>query len=751
MGDSFEVQECIGVLTSGGDAPGMNPAVRAVVRSAIHRGAKVYAIKEGYRGLAEGLIDEAGWEYVSGIIDKGGTKIGTTRYPEFEQNSGKLKAALNMIKRGINRLVVIGGDGSLTGAAAFHEQWPMLVQTLLEQNDITPEQAKHYDKMAIVGLVGSIDNDMCNTDFTIGTDTALHRISQAVDAIASTAASHQRIFVVKVMGRNCGYLALVGALITGSDWVLIPEKPPVDSDWKKEMIAQLKIGIGGKRATIVILAEGATDCHGNIIGSNDVKEALEMGLKKEGEEVADVRVTILGHVQRGGSPSAFDRILSSLQGYAAVEHILSAKAFEKPWILLDQGNKMICEPLIETVRENNKITEVIRNCDFNRAMEMRGAFFQDLHRVVHILMKPAELVPGPRPDAPRLAVFHCGAPSSGMNAAVRAAVRLGMSKGCHMLGVERGFEGLINDNVKILDWNDLNGWASLGGAELGISRKVPTGREFKDINDTLEKYKINGLLMIGGWAGYEGTFKMVEKRELFDSFDIPMACIPATISSNLPGTDVSIGADTALNNIIDAVDKIKQSAVAAHRCFVVEVSGRYCGYLALMSGLATGAERIYMHEQNLTLADLLDDLKRLTRQFRDEGRRVALMIRNQQAYRAYDTSFMTTLFNEESQGFFDARPAILGHLQHGGNPSPYDRVLATRLADDGIEFLIRQAKNKQEGEKDIPAVFFGLRAGRVISTDIKKFYDMVDANFQRAKKPWWLDLKAIATILALEP
>ncbi|MCP5053309.1 MAG: 6-phosphofructokinase, partial [bacterium] len=223
-------------MTSGGDAPGMNPAVRAVVRTALHRGVRVFAVKEGYRGLAEDYIEEADWDYVGGIIDKGGTRIGTTRYPEFEQESGKLKAALNLIKRGIDRLVIIGGDGSLTGASFFCDQWPWLVTKLAKQGKISQQQVEQYPRLAVVGLVGSIDNDMCDTDFTIGADTALHRISEAVDAIGSTAASHQRIFVVKVMGRHCGYLALTGALISGADWVMIPEKPSRCEDWKEDMI-----------------------------------------------------------------------------------------------------------------------------------------------------------------------------------------------------------------------------------------------------------------------------------------------------------------------------------------------------------------------------------------------------------------------------------------------------------------------------------------------------------------------------------
>ncbi|HEY3310897.1 MAG TPA: 6-phosphofructokinase, partial [Anaerolineales bacterium] len=204
----------IAVLTSGGDAQGMNAAVRAVVRTGIDRGAEVFAVYEGYQGLVEGgnMIRKLDWSDVGGILHQGGTLIGTARSEEFRTRDGRRKAVLNLIQHGIDGLIVIGGDGSLTGAHIFRQEWPSLVAELVASGEITAELAANYPSLVIVGLVGSIDNDFFGTDMTIGTDTALHRITDAIDAISSTAASHQRTFVVKVMGRNCGYLALYGAL-----------------------------------------------------------------------------------------------------------------------------------------------------------------------------------------------------------------------------------------------------------------------------------------------------------------------------------------------------------------------------------------------------------------------------------------------------------------------------------------------------------------------------------------------------------
>ena len=260
----------LAILTSGGDAPGMNAAVRSVVRTALERGAQVFAIYEGYQGMVDGgdQIREMNWDSVGGILNLGGTIIGTARSDDFRTHEGRRIAARNLIEREIDSLVVIGGDGSLTGADVFRQEWPSLLKELIELGEISAETAERHTNLLIVGLVGSIDNDMYGTSMTIGADTALHRITEAIDAIASTAASHQRAFVVKVMGRNCGYLALMAALATGAEWVLIPENPPPWDNWEDKMAADLQRGRkAGRRDSIVVMAEGARDKYGNVIGS----------------------------------------------------------------------------------------------------------------------------------------------------------------------------------------------------------------------------------------------------------------------------------------------------------------------------------------------------------------------------------------------------------------------------------------------------------------------------------------------------
>jgi 6-phosphofructokinase 1 len=734
-----QLKRSLGVLTSGGDAQGMNAAVRAVVRTALVKDINVYAIYEGYQGIVEGgnFIRRMNWDSVSGILQKGGTIIGTARSDDFRTRAGRLKAAQNLMMHGIDSLIVIGGDGSLTGANLFRQEWPGLLAELVQSGQVADQIASEHPNLIISGLVGSIDNDMVGTDMTIGADSALHRITEAVDAINSTAASHQRTFIVKVMGRNCGYLALMAGIATGSDWVLIPESPPDVDDWQEVMLQRMKAGrAAGRRDIIIIMAEGARDHYGNYIGSTEVAQVLEEGL---GEEV---RTTVLGHVQRGGAPSVFDRNLATQLGVAAVEDILMSTPESEPQLIGLRGNRIVKSPLMECVEKTRAIANLIENHNYEEAMDARGSSFKESFNTLKTMLRALPHPPQSGQKRLKLAVMHSGAPAPGMNAAVRAAVRLGLDKGHVMLGVRNGFQGLINGEIQELDWMSVNGWASLGGSELGTNRKVPAGSDLYAIARSLEKFDIQGILLIGGWSGYETAYQMINLRNNYPAFNIPIVCLPATINNNLPGSDLSIGADTALNNIVEAVDKIKDSAVAQNRVFVVEVMGRSCGYLALMSGLATGAERIYMNEEGVTLRDLVEDIERLNMSY-EHGKRVGLIIRNEHANDVYSTSFISALFEEEGHELYDVRQSILGHLQQGGIPSPFDRIQATRLATRCIDYLIEQVEN---GNKE--SAFIGLQGKGLKFHNLEDFPRMADMKLQRPKEQWWLNLLPVVKLLS---
>jgi len=249
-------------------------------------------------------------------------------------------------------------------------------------------------------------------------------------------------------------------------------------------------------------------------------------------------------------------------------------------------------------------------------------------------------------------------------------------------------------------------------------------------------------LVIGGWTAYKASHTLLTNRQNYPAYNLPVICLPASINNNLPGSEFSIGADTALNSIVDAVDKIKQSAVATRRCFVVEVMGNHCGYLALMSGMATGAERVYMHEEGITLRDLQADVEKLTVGFQT-SKRLGLMIRNEYANPIYTTHFICALFEEEGKDVFDVRPAILGHLQQGGDPSPFDRIQANRLARLCLDFLIDECS--KDGER---SAFIGLQNGKIQFHDMRDFERMMESDIQRPREQWWMDLRPIASLLA---
>jgi 6-phosphofructokinase 1 len=727
---------CIGVMTSGGDSPGMNAAVRAVVKTALTNHIDVYAIFHGYEGMVAGgeKIVKMDWGSVGGILHKGGTIIGTARSVEFRERQGRLLAAANLVERKIDNLVVIGGDGSLTGANLFSEEWPSLIEELVISKKITQEQAKRHPRLNIVGLVGSIDNDLSGTDMTIGADTALRRISEALDAISSTAASHQRTFVVEVMGRNCGYLALVSALSSGADYVFIPERPPEAEDWAAELSEKIIANkAAGKKKSLIIIAEGAKDKHGNPIKSYQVVEELKKRINE------DARLTILGHVQRGGAPTAFDRYMSTVLGYAAVQYLIEHSEDMESKIIALQDNRVKAIPLMQSIKKTQSIVDLIARKDFDGAVDLRGGSFRQSLKTFNTLSmaKPHLEMDN---DSINILVMNAGTLAPGMNAAVRTAVRLGIDKGHRVFGVRNGVKGLINNEIDALKWMDVEDWTSTGGSELGTNRKEPENRDFYEISKNLEARKINAILIIGGLTGYKAAYKFMEKRNEFPAFDIPIVCLPATINNNLPGTDFSLGADTALNSIIDAVDKVKESAVANQRVFVVEVMGRYCGFLTMLSGLATGAERVYLHENGLSLQDLQDDVNMFKKAFK-EGKRMGLVIKSEYANKIYSTPFISALYEEDGGGIFDVRQTILGHVQQGGNPSPFDRSMATKMAAKSIDFLIKKSR---KGKHDVVSI--GLHGGHLDYRNIEDLGKMMDLKYDRPKDQWWMKLEEIINL-----
>ncbi|XP_043960711.1 ATP-dependent 6-phosphofructokinase, platelet type isoform X6 [Gambusia affinis] len=739
--------KAIAVLTSGGDAQGMNAAVRAVVRMGLYVGAKVYFIHEGYQGMVDGgdNIREATWESVSSMLQVGGTVIGSARCKDFRSHEGRLKAAHNLVERGITNLCVIGGDGSLTGANLFREEWSGLLSELVQQGLIEADAVQKYSALHIVGMVGSIDNDFCGTDMTIGTDSALHRIIEVVDAIMTTAQSHQRTFVLEVMGRHCGYLALVSALACGADWVLIPEMPPEDG-WEEKMCQKLSATRSrGTRLNIIIVAEGAIDRHGKPITSSLVKDLVVKNLG------FDTRVTILGHVQRGGTPSAFDRILASRMGVEAVLALLETTANTPACVVSLCGNQSVRVPLMECVQTTQEVQKAMDQKRFEEAVKLRGRSFENNLRTYKLLAhrKPESELPVSNFN---VAVLNVGAPAAGMNAAVRSAVRVGISEGHKMFAVSDGFEGFYKGQIKEIKWGDVGGWTGQGGSLLGTKRTLPA-KHVDKIAEQMRKYNINALLVIGGFEALECLLQLRDARSTFEEFCIPMCMLPATISNNVPGTELSIGADTALNAIVETCDRIKQSASGTkRRVFIIETMGGYCGYLATVGGLAAGADAAYIYEEPFDIRDLQANVEHLTEKMKTSIQR-GLVLRNENSNVNYTTDFIYQLYTEEGRGVFDCRKNVLGHMQQGGAPSPFDRNFGTKISAKAMQWLSQKLvesyrKGRVFANTEDTCCLLGMHARALVFQPVVQLKDHTDFVHRIPKEQWWLKLRPLMKILA---
>ncbi|WP_018662522.1 6-phosphofructokinase [Heyndrickxia acidiproducens] len=308
----------IGVLTSGGDAPGMNAAVRAIVRKGIYHGLEVYGINQGYNGLIHGNIEKLEARTVGDILQRGGTVLQSARSEEFKTPEGQKKGIQQLVDHGIEALVVIGGDGSYQGAKKLTEQG-----------------------FNCIGVPGTIDNDIAGTDFTIGFDTALNTVLDAIDKIRDTASSHERTFIIEVMGRNAGDIALWSGLAGGAESIIIPE----EKFDMKDVVDRLQQGKErGKRHSIIIVAEG-------VMSGNQFAEEL----KKNGH-MGDTRVSVLGHIQRGGSPTATDRVLASRLGARAVELLLEGKGGRAVGI---ENNQIVDHDIMEILGLPHKINKLM--------------------------------------------------------------------------------------------------------------------------------------------------------------------------------------------------------------------------------------------------------------------------------------------------------------------------------------------------------------------------------------------------------
>ncbi|NXO07948.1 PFKAM protein, partial [Oriolus oriolus] len=363
-----------------------------------------------------------------------------------------------------------------------------------------------------------------------------------------------------------------------------------------------------------------------------------------------------------------------------------------------------------------------------------------------------------------VAVLNVGAPAAGMNAAVRATVRIGLIHGHRMLAVHDGFEGLAFGMVSVRKGTGLgrgdptgHGVGTRFGTDSRGRRSARRGtlpkKYFEEISANISKFGIHALVIIGGFEAFTGGLELVEGRARFEELCIPLCIIPATVSNNVPGSDFSIGADTALNTITTTCDLIKQSAAGTkRRVFIIETMGGFCGYLATMAGLAAGADAAYIYEEPFSSRDLQANVDHLTEKMKTTVKR-GLVLRNERCNENYTTDFIYNLYSEEGKGVFDCRKNILGHMQQGGCPTPFDRNFGTKMGTKAVAWITGKIKECSRHGRIFAntadsACLLGMRKRSLVFQPIAELRQQTDFEHRIPKEQWWLRLRPILKILA---
>ena len=660
------------MLTSGGDAPGMNACLRGVVRSALNRGWEVYGVQDAYQGLVEGgdKIFPIDWVDVSWNFREGGTFLGSARYTDLIGDSDKAmelkqKALLNLKRQGISSLIVIGGDGSLTGAYDLF--------SFLKQSGSLSVELKEME-LSVIGIPGSIDNDIAFTDMSIGADTTLNTIVECIDKLRDTATSHKRINIVEVMGRLRGYLAVMSGLATGADRIFIREEK-ITRDKLNAMLHDLSESFAnGQKAGVIVRSEGA------IFSTNFIKETISVLLEPKRE----VRETVLGHLQRGGNPTAFEIILATRMGVKAVE-MLSEQFSEPQMIGLNNGN----------------ITSVALATCLNKIMtpEFRGELSLNTKSAFH-LNRILEDTPAETPPGRRIGILTDGSNVSGMNMAIRAVARLAINGGIEVMGIKGGFSGLLqgSESAFPLVWSmlEMSGVLRRAGTLLGVSGETALcGQDFAVMRSQIEALKIDGLVVIGDAATYQSA------AQLSDQILIPVVAIPAALNCNLPGTDWVIGMDSALNDLRKGIDRAADAAHVLKKIFVIHIKGAYCSCLVRSAALAGGAEAVIIDDDQKDDWDgfqndvelKIHDLRKIIAMGKSFATIIFFSRRPDKADRALD--YITTKIL--AAGIKQETSIVSLETSLGGIiPTAFDRILAQRLGEKAVATLQKNMLSRKQ-------------------------------------------------------
>lgn len=754
------------VLTSGGDAPGMNPTLRGVVRCWVpgDNDHFVIAARNGYNGLVKRDFEELDRKKVGGLISRGGTEIGAGRceaLKDFDsQERIDICSNLSSIKEDLAGIVVIGGNGSFCGM----------------ENII-----KDKCRVNACGIPATIDNDIWGTDFSLGVDTALNTNIELIDKIRDTASAFRRAFVIEVMGRDCGYLSLMTAIATEAEAVFLPED---EHDFKALIAIRDNLNNCYDEDALnstIIVAEGAKLNYSTI---NDFFESYSKW---------EVRSVVPGYVQRGGSPSAMDRILGCQLAYKAVEFLESHTGPPEAKVVAIKGTK---------VEPESDVSKIVKKS--GKKARKKDKKFKKLIELQKTLSKYNDPLAFKSSVGGALLVIH-GADAPGTNAAIHSFVRTAMEmelsgkfKGFRTIAVRGGFKGLLSEetdfeNFVHLSWLQTVGLTYTGGvpaqlAQRNIKPIWASPRNWTDnwsnpkavvkkIKYNIKRYQekmlsngnrcnINCLIVIGGRDAIESI------RLLRDgNFSRPIIYIPASIDNDIPQTDYSIGFDTALNSAIKTIDKIKTTALAEGRVFLVETMGGGSGFLPLSIGIASGAEHVFIPELFKTepnpkdMQEVIDiiDLRFKTKTGKPRKTHAILVFHEAVIEALEGIAKVEEIFKSpvtEAPPPYEVRKTVLGYAQRGGHPSAFDRILATCMGNAAAMALPRALKKSPDGYamglengiiKNIPLEQFLNDSIQKDNAKLNRMIELVNIHIKLARDEWVrnrqnnLDILSIST------
>ncbi|KAK3763858.1 hypothetical protein RRG08_050222 [Elysia crispata] len=744
----------VGLITAGDDAQGVNAALRAAVRMSQFFGCTVIYIKQGFKGLVEGQAEnfvEATWISTSDVLSTAGTYIKSFKSDKFRERSGRLLAAKHLVEHGISNLVVIGGDGTLRGCDLLDKEWTSLLRELDDRNMVDRDLLREHRHLKIICIPCTITNDLCGTDTSIGVDSALARIIEATDNIATTSSSNSMAFVVEVMGGHSGYLALEAGIICDASMIFIPEYPP-QGDWKEELHAKVRDDLlAGSEVIMCIVSEGATDTSGHPITPQCVTDVLDKKLS------LNTKITVLGHFQRGGVPTAYDRLLATRFGCEAVIALKSMPVNTGACTVTIYENEIICIPVKECLEATDKCLKCMKDKNFAEAVILKGRRFQHLlssYNVLHNMRSsPVPDMTG-LPGTSVIGIMRVGKTSVAQCWVLKAIVGFCQSKYFCPLVIRDGFEGLVKGHYEGMTWDMVKEFTTKSNACLGSSSLTASKVGLQKIAAALGKLELSGLILLGGFPAFESLMEIDDAKHHCPALRIPMCLLPMTILNNIPGTDVALGSDTALNEIMTYCDKMKRAARGYQNCvFVVETTGHKCGYLASISGMVCGADAAYIRQEPFNLETLLRDATHLRDKIK-AGVKLGLILRSEMANENYTTDFIHRVFSEAGLGVFSCRASTIGHIQIGGLPSALDRSMAINngfsVASWMIETIESMVANSSENYTHVRLykTVLSISGSSMVFEPISKL--VAETNFDECLPlyMWWMKLRPLISILS---